>query len=60
MKISNRASTKMVLIEIGEEEIWLMNSGMDLIAKPYKILYYLVRNAGQSIPLQLNNITQDI
>jgi hypothetical protein len=50
----------MVLIEIGEEEIWFMNSGMDLIAKPYKILYYSVRNAGQSIPLQLDNITRDI
>lgn len=65
MKISNRAWTKMVLIEIGEEEIWLMNSGMDLFANPYKILFHLVRNARErnareSIPLQLDNITQDI
>jgi hypothetical protein len=51
----------MVLIEIGEEEIWLINSGMDLIAKPYKILFiHTVRNAGQSIPLRLDNITRDI
>ena len=47
-------------MEIGEEEIWLMNSGMDLIAKPYKILFYSATNAGQSIPLQLDNITRDI
>lgn len=50
----------MVLIDIGEEEIWLMNRGMDLFAKRYKILFQSVRNARQSIPLQLDNITRDI
>ena len=60
MKISNRAWTKMVLIEIGEEEIWLINSGMDLIAKPCKILLHSVGHAEQSIPLQLDSTTRDI
>ena len=47
-------------MEIGEEEIWLMNSGMDLFAKRYKILFHSVRNARQSIPLQLDRTTRDI
>lgn len=50
----------MVLIEIGEEEIWLMNSGIDLIAKRWKILFKEYKTEAYGIPLQLNSIKRDI